>query len=175
MDPHLSDQKQNPLQQNGSEGLPFARSRFTLTLAVFGFLVFLIGAKPSVFGLDNAATIGFAQIFTMLLGLGLLTWGAQLSINLFWPRGERTILADFGLRVVATGYVISVFTALADAFGFGTNPLPEVFLGTLQSRGLIIGMLTIATGLLMQIRWPCKTSSHSSSQPDPSQECQQDF
>jgi len=139
--------------ENGNGRFPLTRIRFTLTLTILGFLAFLIGVEPSLFGLDNARTIGFAQIFTMLLGLGLVTWGAQLTLNLFWPRGEKTILADFGSRVVATGYVISVFTALADAFGLGTNPLPDVFLGILQIRELMIGMVVIAIGLLMQVRW----------------------
>ncbi len=53
-----------------------------------------------------------------------------------------------------TGYVICVFTALADAFGFGTNPPPEVLLGTLQSRGgVIIGMVVICVGLFMMLRF----------------------
>jgi len=58
-------------------------------------------------------------------------------------------LADFGTRTIATGYVICFFTALADAFGFGTNPMPNVFLGKLQSQGLIIGMAIIGIGFLM--------------------------
>jgi len=48
--------------------------------------------------------------------------------------------------------VICAFTALADAFGFGTNPLPYVLLGTLQSRGVMIGIFVICLGLLLVIR-----------------------
>jgi hypothetical protein len=62
-------------------------------------------------------------------------------------------LADFGTRTCATGFVICFFTALADAFGFGTNPLPNVFLGNLQTNGLMIGMGIIGIGFLMMLRY----------------------
>ena len=44
------------------------------------------------------------------------------------------------------------FTALADAFGFGTNPLPHVMIGTLQSYGVMIGIFVICLGLFLAIR-----------------------
>jgi hypothetical protein len=60
------------------------------------------------------------------------------------------LTADFGLRVVATGYVIAIFTAMADVFGFGSHPLPGVpFFGPLQARGVILGEAIIAVGLIM--------------------------
>jgi len=49
--------------------------------------------------------------------------------------------------------VICFFTALADAFGFGTNPMPNVFLGKLQTNGLMIGMGIIGIGFLMMLRY----------------------
>ena len=35
----------------------------------------------------------------------------------------------------------------------GTNPIPDVFLGVLQSRGVMIGMGIILIGFLMGVRW----------------------
>ena len=132
---------------------PRFRARLGLTLTLLGFITFLLGLAPGMFGLDRGISIGFFQIITILIGLGLLAWGASLTLGSFWVASQKSLLADFGSRVVATGYVICVFTALADAFGFGTNRLPDIFLGTLQSRGVLIGMGIILVGLLMQIRF----------------------
>jgi hypothetical protein len=71
----------------------------------------------------------------------------------FWPKNKKSLLADFGSRVVSTGYVICVFTSLADVFGFGSHPLPNVFFGPLQAIGVMIGMGLIAIGFLMMVRF----------------------
>ena len=135
------------------EPFPKFRARLGLTLLMLGFIIFLIGAKPEIFDLDRGTAIGFLQIIVMLIGLGLVTWGGSLAIIAFWRNGERSLLADFGTRTCATGFVICFFTALADAFGFGTNPLPDVFLGNLQTNGLLIGMGIIGIGFLMMLRY----------------------
>ena len=54
---------------------------------------------------------------------------------------------------MSTGFVICVFTAMADIFGMGSHPLPDVFFGPLQANGMAIGMITIALGLLLLIRY----------------------
>ena len=142
---------------------PIARLRFSLTLLMFGFLVFLLGIDPAIVGLDRGVSIGFVQILVLLVGLALITWAAYLTLSNFWPKGEKSLLADFGSRTIATGYVICVFAALADAFGLGTNSLSDVFLGILQSRGLMIGMGIILIGFLMSVRWNFPKRQHSKS------------
>lgn len=132
---------------------PISRLRLSLTLLMVGFLVFILGIDPALFGLNRGTSIGFVQIIVLLIGLGLITWAASLTLTSFWPKGEKSLLADFGSRTIATGYVICVFAALADAFGMGTNPMPDVFLGILQSRGVVIGMGVILLGFMMTIRW----------------------
>ena len=144
--------KANKSSVNGF-GYPRMRSQFGLTLSFFGFALLIFGLKPEVFGLSSSLSVGFAQILTFLVGLGILIWGATIALGAFWPKGTQSLLADFGLRVIATGYMICIFTGLADAFGFGTNPLPDVFMGSLQRRGVIIGMGVILIGLLMMIRF----------------------
>lgn len=132
---------------------PRIRTQLGLTLSFFGFTILIFGLKPEVFGLSSSLSVGFAQILTFLVGLGVLIWGATIVLSAFWPKGEQSLLADFGLRVIATGYMICVFTGLADAFGFGTNPLPDVFMGALQRQGVIIGMGVVLIGFLMMIRY----------------------
>lgn len=156
---NLTDSQTNNGQSKTSKpgvngfGYPRVRSQLGLTLSFFGFAMLLFGLKPEVFGLSTSLSVGFAQILTFLIGLGILIWGATISLGAFWPKGSQSLLADFGLRTIATGYMICVFTGLADAFGFGTNPLPDVFMGGLQRQGVIIGMGVILIGLLMMIRF----------------------
>lgn len=131
-----------------------------LGLAIFGFLVFLLGARPSIFNLDRSPVVGFVQISVFLVGLGIICLGGYITLNAFWPEGKKSIAADIGSRVISTGYVICIFTGMADIFGLGSHRLPNVFFGPLQARGMSMGMATIAVGFLMLIRYKRKEKKH---------------
>jgi hypothetical protein len=161
----LDDQKQEQPEKEPSEGLtdyPKTRIRIGLGMSVLGYLLFLLGARPSLFGLDRSRVIGFVQISVFLIGLALITLGSYLTLNSLWPEGKKTIAADIGSRLVSTGYVICVFTAMADIFGLGSHRLPDVFFGPLQARGMVIGMGTIALGFLLLIRYKLPKRDHTS-------------
>ncbi len=133
-------------------GFPLYKVRLGLTFVFVGFLIFLFGLRPDLFGLDRGRSIGLIQIITILLGLGVMTWSGTIILRGLWNGNEKTIVGDFGSRVIATGFVICSFAALADAFGLGTNPLSNVLLGTLQSYGLMVGILVVCFGFLMLIK-----------------------
>jgi len=142
---------------------PKTRIRLGLVMAVLGYFIFLLGARPSLFGLDRSRVIGFVQISVFLVGLGLISLGSYLTLNAMWPDGKKTIAADIGLRLISTGYVVSIFTAMADLFGLGSHRLPDVFFGPLQARGMELGMATIAIGFLLLIRYKRTNNNKSSS------------
>ena len=142
----------NPKKTVKPGTFPKFQVRAGLTGLMLGFLILLTGLRPDLFGLDRGRYIGFVQIIVILIGIGLMTLSATGVLIAFWNGGPKPLRADFGTRIIATGYVICVFTALADAFGFGTNPLPYVLLGTLQSRGVMIGIIVICIGLLFLLR-----------------------
>lgn len=142
----------NPRKAVKAGTFPKFQVRVGLTGILLGFLTLLIGLRPDLFGLDRGRYIGFVQIIVILIGIGLMTLSATGLLIAFWNGGPKSLRADFGTRIIATGYVICSFTALADAFGFGTNPLPYVLLGTLQSRGVMIGIFVICIGLFLLIR-----------------------
>jgi hypothetical protein len=78
--------------------------------------------------------------------------GGYVTVMAFWRNGNRTIPADIGSRLVATGYVVAVFSGMADVFGFGTQLRPRVpFFGPWQAAGVQIGELLIAIGFLLLI------------------------
>lgn len=133
---------------------PPSRTRVRFGLIVFGlgFFILLIGAKPAWFGWDNSPVIGFIQVAVMLVGLGILSLGGYASLLPLWGGRERSIAADIGMRLVATGYVVAVFAGMADLFGMGTQVgLTGPFFGPLQSRGIVVGQVIIAVGLALMI------------------------
>ena len=135
-----------------SNRVSYLRIRFSLIALGVGLFIFAVGAKPNWFGWDRSAVVGFIQISVFLIGLALICIGGFVGLAALWGNEQRTIIADIGLRLVGTGYVIAVFTGLADVFGMGTQPLPDVpFFGPWQAGGVVIGQAVIAIGLLMLI------------------------
>ncbi len=128
------------------------RIRISLLLTLLGLFLFLLGAKPALFGLDRSPVVGFIQIATFTVGLGIMCLGGYIGLTGFWKNTARTIAADIGSRLVATGYVIVVFAGMADVFGLGTQHLPNPLLfGPWQATGVEIGQLVIAIGFLLLI------------------------
>jgi hypothetical protein len=128
------------------------RIRNGLIVTLIGFAIYLIGIRPDVFGLDRSPVIGFVQVAVFIVGLALLCIGGYISMMALWKYETPSIMADFGVRVVATGFVICVVTGMADVFGFGTDPLPAVpYFGPLQAFGVQLGEYVIAIGMLMMI------------------------
>lgn len=141
------------LPENPENTYPKRKIRNGIILTVTGYLVFILGARPGLFSLDRSRVIGFVQISVFLVGLGMIVFGSYLTLNNFWPQGRKTIAADIGSRLMGTGYVICFFTSMADIFGMGSHPLPDVFFGPLQANGMGFGMITIALGILLLIRY----------------------
>jgi len=137
---------------SSKNGFRARRVRVGLLITLMGFLVFLLGVKPSLFGADRSPVIGFVQIATMLVGLAFICVGGYLSLASLWPKGTTSIGADIGLRLVSTGYVMCVFTGMADIFGFGSQPLPDTpYFGPWQAYGVEIGILIIIIGFFLLI------------------------
>ena len=130
----------------------YLRVRFSLITVTFGLFVFVVGAKPNWFGVDRSPVVGFIQISVFLIGLALICIGGYVGLVAMWGNAQRSIMADIGLRLVGTGYVIAVFTGMADIFGLGSQPLPMVpYFGPWQAVGVLIGQAIIALGLFMTI------------------------
>ena len=153
--------KANLSPDTNPEAIPSRiRIRVGLLIVLFGSLVFLVGIRPSLFGLDRSPVVGFVQISVFLVGLAIICIGGYISLIAFWRSRDRTIIADIGPRLVATGYVVAVFSGMADVFGFGTQVRPRVPLfGPWQATGVQIGEALIAIGFLLLI--PYRVSKKS--------------
>ncbi len=141
-----SDQKMIPTS------LPRNRIRMSLIITLLGLFIFIIGAKPEWLNLDRSPVVGFVQIAVFLVGLAIICLGGYIGLLALWGKSQKSIAADIGIRLVSTGYVIAVFTGMADVFGMGAHPLPNTpFFGPLQATGVVIGEIIIAVGFLMLI------------------------
>jgi hypothetical protein len=126
--------------------------RLGLATTVIGLFIFAVGAKPDWFGWDRSPVVGFVQISVFLLGLGIICLGGYLGLLGLWKGQARTIVADIGLRLVGTGYVISIFAGMADVAGMGSQPLPGLpYFGPWQATGVLIGEIVVALGFLMLV------------------------
>jgi hypothetical protein len=131
---------------------PRRRVRIGIILTLLGYAMFLLGARPDLFGADRSPVIGFVQIAFFLVGLGVICIGGYISLMALWKGQTPSIPADIGQRLVATGFVLTIFSGMADIFGFGSHPLPGVpYFGPLQARGVIIGEAIITIGFLLLI------------------------
>jgi hypothetical protein len=140
------------------------RVRTGLVLTLFGLFVFMVGAKPNWFGWDRSPVVGFVQIAMFLVGLAIICIGGYTGLLALWKGMQRTIVADIGLRLVSTGYVVAVFAGMADVFGMGSHFLPDVpYFGPWQASGVLIGEIVIAIGFLMLIPYRAHTSTSQSS------------
>jgi hypothetical protein len=126
------------------------RVRAGLAITLIGLIVFLLGARPGMFGLDRSPVIGFVQIAVFLVGLAMICIGGYISLTSLWREQPTSIAADIGLRLVATGYVIAVFAGMADIFGLGSQSLPKLpYFGEWQAVGVQIGQAFIALGFFL--------------------------
>ena len=113
----------------------------------------MVGARPEIFLLDRSPVVGFIQIAVMLVGLAFICAGGYMCLVGLWKGNRLSIAAELGVRLISTGYVVAVFTGLADIFGLGSHPTPEFipYFGEWQARGVQIAEAFIAIGMLMML------------------------
>jgi hypothetical protein len=110
------------------------------------------GTHPAWFGLHNSSGVGYVKTSVFLFGLAILCIGGCLSLTATWRHKPLSIIADVGLRLVATGYLLGVCSGLADLLGFGDEHYPKLpSLGHFQELGVEICEVIIALGFLLII------------------------
>jgi len=135
-----------------THNVPGDRVRFGLFTGITGLVIFIIGAKPEWFGLSLTPIVGFVQITVLLIGLAFICIGGYVGLAALWGGQEKSIAADIGSRLIGTGYVISVFSGLADVFGMSVKDYSkQPFFGPWQAAGMGMGMFIIAIGVLLII------------------------
>ena len=127
----------------------------SLILAILGMVLSLISLGAELLGLDITPGFGMVQMFQLLFGLTLLTIAGYLRIHsLRAYNAPRSLQADIGIRLGATGLVFAYVSGLSDLIGIGTHIEPSFgrpFVGPLQLGGLLLGVIMITSGMLLYL------------------------
>jgi hypothetical protein len=130
-----------------------ARTIVTIFLFLIGTLLSVLSLGAEIFALNFTEGFGIIQMVQLLLGLTCLTLAGFLHLqSLRAPNSPRSLQADIGIRLAATGLVFAFISGLSDLIGIGTHVTPEFerpFVGPLQLGGIILGVLSITAGLLL--------------------------
>jgi hypothetical protein len=124
-------------------------ARVGVAVVVVGFAIFGVGVFPEFVRLDLTPGVGILQIATFLLGITLMTIGAYVFLYATRHRAQpRRLREDVGVRLMATGVVITYVTGFADVLGIGTHFGAErPLFGILQAWGVALGVFVILAGI----------------------------
>ena len=128
------------------------RRNVTLGLFCIGLILITLSLGAEFFGLDITPGFGMVQMFQLLVGLTALTLSLFLHINALRQETTRSLQADIGVRLAATGLVFAYVTGLSDLIRIGTHVEPQFerpFVGPLQLGGLALAVLVIIIGLTL--------------------------
>jgi hypothetical protein len=148
--------EQESMTQN-SETKPYSTDRLQRSLALVFFILgvglCLIAVSLDYLGLDLTPGFGAIQMLQFLLGVSCLTLAGFLYLHtLRQPDAPKSLQADIGIRLGATGLVFMYVAGFADLVGIGTHVNPSFsrpFVGPLQLAGLFLGTVSIVSGMLL--------------------------
>ncbi len=124
-----------------------------LVLFLAGNVLTILSLAAEIFGLDLTPGFGMIQMAQLLVGITMLTLAGFLHLFRLRPRDTpRSLQADIGIRLSATGLVFAYVAGLSDLLGVGTHVEPSFerpFVGPLQMGGLALGIFSIVAGMLL--------------------------
>lgn len=139
------------MTRNGQKGINW--SLVVLILFLIGNVLTVVSLAAEILGLDLTPGFGVVQMLQLLVGLTLLTLAGFIHIyTLRGPNTPRSLQADIGIRLAATGLVFAYIAGLADLLGIGTHVDPEFarpYVGPLQLGGLVLGIISITAGMIL--------------------------
>jgi hypothetical protein len=130
-----------------------------------GLLASVLSLLADYLGLDLTPGFGVLQMVTLLVGITCIT--AALYGYVYGLRGAnapRSLQAEIGVRLGATGLVLAYVAGLSDLIGIGTHVQPNFerpYVGPLQIGGMALGILCISVGLYLY--YTSRNGDHDSS------------
>lgn len=125
-----------------------------ILLLLIGLIMAGLSLLADQVGLDFTPGFGVVQMFQLLLALTCLTLAGFVYLRDQRPlNAPRSLQADIGVRLAATGLVFCYVSGLSDLIGIGThvitNKFERPYVGPLQLGGIGLGVLSIALGMLL--------------------------
>lgn len=128
------------------------RYGINLALYLLGAILVALSLLADKLGIDLTPGFGVVQMIQLLLGLTCLTLALFLSLKNRRRNAPRSLQADIGVRLAATGLVFAYAAGLSDLIGIGTHVMPSFerpFVGPLQLGGIGLGALSIVVGAIL--------------------------
>ncbi|MBK6325419.1 MAG: hypothetical protein IPF56_05670 [Chloroflexi bacterium] len=126
---------------NGNGKAVRLQRRSALAFAVLGILLCTISLGAELLGLEFTPGFGAVQMMQLLFGITCLTVAGFLYLRtLHAANAPRSLQADIGVRLAATGLVFIYVAGFADLIGIGTHVDPKFarpFVGPLQLGGFL--------------------------------------
>ncbi len=126
---------------------------FILGLFLVGNVLTIVSLSAEILGLDLTPGFGMVQMAQLLLGISMLTLAGFLHLyRLRTPGTPRSLQADIGIRLSATGLVFAWVAGLSDLLAIGTHVEPAFerpYVGPLQLGGLALGVFSIVAGMML--------------------------
>ncbi|MEI2612556.1 MAG: hypothetical protein V9G20_28280 [Candidatus Promineifilaceae bacterium] len=126
----------------------------TFTLFLLGTTLCLVSLAAEILGVDLTPGFGVVQMFQLLLGLTFLMGAGYLHMGSMRPPGTpRSLQADIGIRLSATGLIFAYVSGFSDLIGIGThieaNTFDRPYVGPLQLGGIVLGVILITVGMIL--------------------------
>ena len=144
--------------QNGARRI---RNIVTLVLFVLGVALVALSFSAELLGLNFTIGFGVVQMAQLVGGLTFLTLSGFLRIQtLRQPKAPRSLQADIGVRLAATGLVFCYVAGFSDILQIGTHCTPEIravvedcipVVGAWQLGGLVLGVVSITIGMYLYL------------------------
>ncbi len=128
------------------------RKIVTIGLLLLGTILVAMSLAAEFLGVDITPGFGIVQIFQLLLGITCLTLGIFVAISKKRRSAPKSLQAEIGARLAATGLVFAYITGLSDLFSIGTHVQPRFerpFVGPLQLGGIVLSVLVVIAGILL--------------------------
>ncbi len=129
------------------------RRIITIILVFTGLISLFIAFGAPWVGQDLTPGFGALQMLFLMVGLTCLTVAGFLLLNRLRPDdAPRSLQADIGVRLAATGLVFAYVSGFADLLGIGTHPhanYPRPYMGWLQISGILLGLFSIVLGMFL--------------------------
>lgn len=124
-----------------------------IALGALGVMIALMGLFPTITGVEVTAGIGIVQIFLLLVGYGMLIFGAITYAKFTFYLGIPSTLAQqIGIRLALTGLLFAALSGLSDILGFGSHVRTEtrdIYLGWLQMMGILASFAVSSFGVIL--------------------------
>ena len=127
--------------------------RWTITaVTLIGISFFFLTFSVDALGVGRSPGFGLIQMALLLISITCLTIAAFAYLYGRRSNAPRSLQADIGIRLGATGLVFTYVAGFADLLRIGTHPHPDFpapFVGEWQIGGIIVGIIAILAGMLL--------------------------